>query len=148
MERQHTKDDVFLHHAYDAILDHAHQLHMAGYGLRLELINPCTDRKEHFQIAKTRDVVRHVPGQEVSHLFGVDIFTTVVEFQVGELARKDLAEDCSPGSIGIEEKCHRSPLLMSRGKARTEILNDFWHERAPLHSGSLVGTTSICRERK
>ena len=30
MERQHAKDDVFLHHAYDAILDHAHQLHMAG----------------------------------------------------------------------------------------------------------------------
>ena len=107
MERQHAKDDVFLHHAYDAILDHAHQLHMAGYDLRLELINPCTDRKEHFQIAKTRDLVRHVPGQEVSHLVRVDIFTTVVEFQVGELARKELAEDCSPGSIGIEKKCHR-----------------------------------------
>src|SRR4029078_8137353 len=88
MERQHAKDDVFLHHAYDAILDHANQLHMVGYDLRPELINPCTDRKEHFQVTKTRDLVRHVPGQEVSHLVGVDIFTTVVEFQVGELARK------------------------------------------------------------
>src|SRR3954469_21316943 len=74
MERQHAEYDVFLHHAYDAILDHTHQLHMSGYDLRHKLIDSGTDGKEHLQIAIARDIVRHIPGQEVSHLFGGDIF--------------------------------------------------------------------------
>ncbi|MGY3406391.1 hypothetical protein ACVWZV_002504 [Bradyrhizobium sp. GM5.1] len=118
MERQHAKHDVFLHHAYDAILDHTHQHHMIGYDLGHELVDSGTDRKEHLQIAITRDVVRHVPGQQIPHLFRVDAFPTLVEFKIGELARKYLAENCAPSGIGIEKKPHLGTLRVTRRDAR------------------------------
>src|SRR3712207_9550648 len=46
VERQHAEGDVFLHHAYDAVLDHAHELYMSGYIIRLELIDARADGKD------------------------------------------------------------------------------------------------------
>jgi hypothetical protein len=51
VERQHAEGDVLLHHAYDAILDHAHHLHMAWHHVLLELVDACSDGKQNFEIA-------------------------------------------------------------------------------------------------
>jgi hypothetical protein len=90
-----------------------HELHAVGYDLRPELIDARADGKEHFQMTKARDIVRNVPGQEVPHLFRVERFAAMVEFQIRKLARKGLAEHCSPGGIGIEKKCHRCTPVVS-----------------------------------
>ena len=86
---------------------------MVGYDFRLELINPGTDGKEHLQIAITRDIVRHVPGQQIPYLFRVDAFVTLVEFQIGQ-------HSGTPPKPGIEEdgrnarECERPPLPVTR----------------------------------
>lgn len=82
MECQHPKHDVLLHHAYDAILDHAHELDVARYGLRLELVDPGADGKEHFQISKPRDVVGRVPGYQVPYLFRLEAFAGMIELEI------------------------------------------------------------------
>ena len=114
MQRQHPEDDIFLHHAYDAILDHAHELHVAGYGFRLELIDPGADGKEHFQITKARDIVWHVPGQQVPYLFRIDSFAAMVKFQVRELARKSLPEDCPLAASELKRNAIDARLRLAR----------------------------------
>src|SRR6185312_8816055 len=143
MERQHAEDDVFLHHADDAVLDHAHELHPLGYGVRAELVDTRADGEEHLQIAKARDIVRHVPGQQVAYLFWVDGFATMIEFLIGKLARKRFAEDGPPGRIRIEKKGHRCTLRVhaaSRARGSSIILG---HEKAPLHPRSRADETSM-----
>jgi hypothetical protein len=51
VEGPYAKHDILLHHTYDSIFDHSHELYAVRYAFPLELIDACAEGKQHFWIA-------------------------------------------------------------------------------------------------
>ena len=58
VQGEHAERDIFLHHADDAVLDHAHQLDTCRQPLPVELVDAGADREQHFEIAVARRGLR------------------------------------------------------------------------------------------
>ena len=93
VEREHGERDIFLHHADDAVLDHAHQRHMRGQTRRLELVDAGPDGEDDFQIPVAGEIGRKRPGDEVAHVVRIDIGRVRRKDDVGHVRREGGFED-------------------------------------------------------
>ena len=98
MQRKHAKAHIFLHHADDAFIHHAHDLHMLRNRIDLELIDTRADGKQDFEIAVTADIIGHGPGDEIAHPIRIDGLWLHRKGKVGQITGESLPENlAAPG---------------------------------------------------
>ena len=106
MKRQHAEAHIFLHHADDAVIHHAHDFYMRRDGFDVELIDASTDGKQDFEIAVAADIIRYSPGDEVSNRIRINAGCIHRKRQFRQVAGQSLPENLAALRVGIEEESH------------------------------------------
>lgn len=105
VQRQHCKRHIFLHHPNDAVLNHAHKLHMIGQ-TGAKLIYSRTDRKQYFKIGIPFQICRGSPRQEIADLLRRNRITVCNKTLIWKYTSELGSENSRTLCIGIEQEDH------------------------------------------